>query len=108
MSGYDARLRRLGLSRAGMVTTADRADPISLYQLRLPRLTGLRRVRFTNRFTGANPLDRRLPAFPVSLCQLSRDWDHLAATMTGIQRQPTWNSDPWRKPRRRRITCDPV
>ena len=33
---YDARLWRLGLSRAGMVAWADRTDPISLCRLRLP------------------------------------------------------------------------
>ena len=33
---YDARLWRLGLSRAGMVAWADRTDPISLCRPRLP------------------------------------------------------------------------
>jgi hypothetical protein len=33
------------------VTSADRADPISLRRLRLPRLVLSRSVRFTNRFT---------------------------------------------------------
>jgi hypothetical protein len=48
---YDVCLRRLKLSLAGVVTSADRTDPISLGRLRLPRLVLSRRVRFTNRFT---------------------------------------------------------
>ena len=36
---------------AGVVTSADRTDHISLRRLRLPHLKLSRRVRFTNRFT---------------------------------------------------------
>lgn len=60
---YDARLWRLGLSRAAVVTSADRTDSISLGRLRLlsrrvaPRLV-------CKSVTGVNPLDLRFPAFP--------------------------------------------
>ena len=62
---HDGRLCRLGLSLAGVVTSADRTDPVSLLRLRLPRLMLFRRVRFTNPFTyGGVPLNRgsRKPA----------------------------------------------
>src|SRR5262249_7788969 len=48
---YDVCLWRPGQSLAGVVTSADRTDPISPGRLRLPRLKLFRRVRFTNRFT---------------------------------------------------------
>ena len=57
-------LCRLGLSLAGVVTSADRTDHISLRRLRLPRLVLSRRVRFTNRFT-EQAIDLQFPApFP--------------------------------------------
>jgi hypothetical protein len=58
---YDARLRRLGPSLTGMLTSTDRTDPIAHRRLRLPRLTLSRRVRFTNRFT-ESVCDQRLTA----------------------------------------------
>ncbi len=64
---YDMCLWRLGQSLAGVVTSADRADPISLRRLRLPRLGQSRRVRFTNRFT-AQPLDLRFMGLPRRPC----------------------------------------
>ena len=48
---YDASLWRLGPSLVGVVTSADRTDPVPLRRLRLPRLVLSRSVRFTNRFT---------------------------------------------------------
>ena len=57
---YDARLCRLGPSLAGMVTSVDRTDQISLRRLRLPRLVVSRRVRFTNRFT-EQAIDLQVP-----------------------------------------------
>ena len=59
---YDACLCRLGLSLAGMVTSADRIDHISLGRLRLPGLVLSRRVRFTNRFT-EQAIDLQFPIF---------------------------------------------
>ena len=44
---YDVCLWRPGPSLAGVVTSADRTDPISLRRLRRPRLGRSRRVRFT-------------------------------------------------------------
>ena len=48
---YDVGLWRLGLYLVGVVTSADRTDPISLCPLCLSCLGLSRRVRFTNRFT---------------------------------------------------------
>ena len=72
---YDTRLRRLGQSLAGVVTSADRTNLISLRRLRLPRLVLSRRVRFTNRFT-EQPIDLRFspPPRPQTWVQsLGRD-----------------------------------
>ena len=58
-------LRRPRLSLAGVVTSADRTDRISLFRLRLPRLGLSCRVRFTNRFT-KQAIYLQLPTpFPV-------------------------------------------
>jgi hypothetical protein len=58
---YDMCLPRLGPSPAGVVTSADRTDPVSLRRFRLPRLVRSRRVRFTNRFT-EEAIDLQFPA----------------------------------------------
>ncbi len=61
---YDIGLWRLGQSLTGVVTSADRTDPVSLRRLRLPRLGLSRRVRFTNRFT-EQAIDLQFPVpFP--------------------------------------------
>ena len=57
---YDIGLYRLGLSLAGVVTSADRTNLISLCRLRLPHPVLSRRVRLTNRFTGLPAVESRL------------------------------------------------
>ena len=56
----DVCLWRYGLSLVGVVTSADRTDPVSLRRLRLPCLGLSRSVRFTNRFT-EQAIDLQLP-----------------------------------------------
>ena len=65
-------LWRLGQSLAGVVTSADRTDPVSLGRLRLPRLVLSRRVRFTNRFT-EQPIDLQFPE-PLRALPSLRPW----------------------------------
>jgi hypothetical protein len=68
---YDARLWCLGQSLVGVVTSADRTDPVSLRRFRLPCLVLSRRVRFTNRFTEqAIDLRSRTPSRPSRAASL--------------------------------------
>ena len=77
------RLWRLGQSLAGVVTSADRPDPISLRRLRLPRLVLSRRVRFTNRFT-EQAIDLQFPA-PSAPFRGCRPWAR--GTVSGLAKR---------------------
>jgi len=83
--GYpaDVRLCRLGLSLAGVVTSADRTDHISLRRLCLPRLVLSRRVRFTNRFT-KQAIDLQFPA-PFPPFRGCHPW--VRGTVSGLAKQ---------------------
>ncbi len=86
---YDASLWRLGPSLAGVVTSADRTDPVSPCRLRLPRLVLSRRVRFTNRFT-EQAIDLQ---FPYSFRPFRRAIPGLR-TVCGLARQRRLRSCP--------------
>jgi hypothetical protein len=77
---YDARLWRLGLSLAGVVTSADRTDHISLRRL---RLVLSRHVRFTNRFT-EQAIDLQFPA-PFPLFRGCHPW--VRGTVSGFAKR---------------------
>jgi hypothetical protein len=86
---YDIGLSRLKPSLTGVVTSADRTDPISLCRLRLPRLKLSRSVRFTNRFTErAIGLQFPYPFRPAATVILG------TRTMSGFGRQRCPRSCP--------------
>jgi hypothetical protein len=96
---YDARLWRPGQSLAGVVTSADRTDYISLRRLRLPRPALSRRVRFINRFT-EQAIDLRFPpphpSSAAAACPSSRN-DHVeadSAETLGSEEDASVTSDP--------------